>query len=291
LDVCWRLARHLLLTIWLALPAGATTDHAVCGTERWTVKTLQDRPALIPAQTTIAYLTSRPPPANLPDTRLPFERHIFTVTAAVVLIRHEADDDFHVVLSDGHRTMVTESPAPTCDTRAYPNRQAQMAAARRALRICPRARVTGVAFFDFDHGQTGVAPNAIELHPIPGFRCLTGGGTNGSPTVSPTPPASVSRKGKVKLLSLTSPVDAGSDATLVVAVPTGTACSIVVTYKSGPSSAAGLYPQRASGGHIDWTWMVGTRTTPGRWPIDVSCGAAVSLHTSFVVRWNEAIRV
>jgi hypothetical protein len=35
-----------------------------------------------------------------------------------------------------------------------------------------RARVTGVAFFDFKHGQTGVAPNAIELHPILGFTCL-----------------------------------------------------------------------------------------------------------------------
>jgi len=31
----------------------------------------------------------------------------------------------------------------------------------------------GVAFFDFPHGQTGVAPNAIELHPILGFRCLS----------------------------------------------------------------------------------------------------------------------
>jgi hypothetical protein len=27
-------------------------------------------------------------------------------------------------------------------------------------------RVTGVGFFDFEHGQTGVAPNAIELHPV-----------------------------------------------------------------------------------------------------------------------------
>jgi hypothetical protein len=32
----------------------------------------------------------------------------------------------------------------------------------------------GVAFFDFDHGQTGVAPNAIELHPILRFACPTG---------------------------------------------------------------------------------------------------------------------
>ena len=36
------------------------------------------------------------------------------------------------------------------------------------------ARVTGVAFFDFDHGQTGVAPNPIELHPILHSDCLSG---------------------------------------------------------------------------------------------------------------------
>jgi hypothetical protein len=30
--------------------------------------------------------------------------------------------------------------------------------------------VTGVGFFDFEHGQNGVAPNAIELHPVLGIR-------------------------------------------------------------------------------------------------------------------------
>jgi hypothetical protein len=44
----------------------------------------------------------------------------------------------------------------------------------RRVRVCARASVTGVAFFDFHHGQTGVAPNAIELHPILAFRCLRG---------------------------------------------------------------------------------------------------------------------
>jgi len=34
--------------------------------------------------------------------------------------------------------------------------------------------VTGVAFFDFDHGQTCAAPNAIELDPVLAFRCLSG---------------------------------------------------------------------------------------------------------------------
>ena len=30
----------------------------------------------------------------------------------------------------------------------------------------PLIRVTGVGFFDYLHGQRGVAPNGIELHPV-----------------------------------------------------------------------------------------------------------------------------
>jgi len=47
-----------------------------------------------------------------------------------------------------------------------------MQTARAAVRLFARAQITGVAFFDFKHGQTGVAPTAIELHPILTFRCL-----------------------------------------------------------------------------------------------------------------------
>jgi hypothetical protein len=48
-----------------------------------------------------------------------------------------------------------------------------MGAAHKAARVCSKARVVGVAFFDYNHGQTGVAPNAIELHPVLGFACLS----------------------------------------------------------------------------------------------------------------------
>jgi hypothetical protein len=146
-----------------------------CGVERWTVKTLQDRPTLLPARSvTLRYLDTRPAPSYLPSTRLPFERHIFIVTAAVVLVRHEADSDLHLVLSALGRTMIAESPAPSCDPNTAPAYRREMTVARAAVRLCARARITGVAFFDFKHGQTGVAPNAIELHPVLGFRCLSG---------------------------------------------------------------------------------------------------------------------
>jgi hypothetical protein len=72
---------------------------SACGVERWTVKTLQDRPTLLrPIATTVHYLVNRTAPSYLPSTRLPFERHVFTVNAEVVLVRSEADSDLHLVL-------------------------------------------------------------------------------------------------------------------------------------------------------------------------------------------------
>jgi hypothetical protein len=144
-----------------------------CGVERWTVKTLQDRPVLLPRKrTTVAALTSLPRPLSFPDWRMPFERHVFQVVAPVTLVRPEDDQDLHVVLRPGRKHMIAEAPAWSCTRRAKLYRRLQMARARQHVRICRRARVTGVAFFDFKHGQTGVAPNAIELHPILGFTCL-----------------------------------------------------------------------------------------------------------------------
>jgi hypothetical protein len=143
-----------------------------CGVERWTVKTLQDRPKLLPVQpVSIRDLVNRRPPADLPYTRLPFERHVFRVNAAVTLVRPEEDGDLHLVLSDGTRTMIAESPSSSCTAGGTPLRRRQMAQARTHVRLCAKASLTGVAFFDFTHGQTGVAPNAIELHPLLGFRC------------------------------------------------------------------------------------------------------------------------
>jgi hypothetical protein len=147
-----------------------------CGLERWTVKTLQDRPRLLRAKrTTVAHLGSLTPPRSIPFfTRLPFEHHIFSVVAAVTLVRQESDEDLHVVLKSGKSQMITEAPSRACTSRATSVRRRQMTKARQAVRVCAKARVVGVAFFDYFHFQTGVAPNGIELHPILGFACLSG---------------------------------------------------------------------------------------------------------------------
>jgi hypothetical protein len=163
----------------IAVPSHAShfrySAALACGVERWKVKTLQDRPRLYRAHAiTIGQLTSHERPTPLPPNRAPFERRVFSVDAAVTLVRHEADDDFHLVLESGADHMIAESPSLICTRGATALRRRQMRDARANVRLCADARVVGVAFFDFNHYQTGVAPNAIELHPILDFACLSG---------------------------------------------------------------------------------------------------------------------
>ena len=62
-----------------------------------------------------------------------------------------------------------------------------MTAARNVARVCARARVVGVAFFDFIHGQTGGRPRrqaaASSASGAPGGKCAAS-----YPTVCIPPP-------------------------------------------------------------------------------------------------------
>lgn len=60
--------------------------------------------------TTIHFLVTRPAPRWLRSTRLPFERHVYTLTAQVVLVRKEADQNFHLVLTASNGEHVTALP-------------------------------------------------------------------------------------------------------------------------------------------------------------------------------------
>lgn len=148
----------------------------ICGPERWRVKTLQDRPNLYSAKPkTVAWLTGLTRPKPAPKARSNFERHIYSVEAAVTQVVQEDDQDLHVVLENGPAHMVAESPnAPFCSVDATAYRKKQMAKARDKVKVCAHARIVGVVFWDRPHNVTGRAPNAIELHPILDFACLSG---------------------------------------------------------------------------------------------------------------------
>ena len=107
------------------------------------------------------------------------------------------------------------------------------------------------------------------------------------PTLAPSPapqPSSLT----LDIVSVTSPVSRGSNATLAAKTAPGADCTITVYYASGPSSAAGLEPKAADGaGNVSWTWSVGPRTTLGEWRIVVTSskdGQKVTKETAFVVQ-------
>jgi hypothetical protein len=113
--------------------------------------------------------------------------------------------------------------------------------------------------------------------------------TTTPPTTTPpttTPPSTTELT--LEIVSVTSPVSPGHNATLVARTAPGANCDITVYYKSGPSTAQGLYPKTAdSNGSVSWTWLVGTRTTPGSWRIVVTAtlgGKTVSQTTYFTVQ-------
>ncbi len=113
------------------------------------------------------------------DRVAPTEETTFEIHDVITFAKVEADGDYHVVVEDQQgNTMIVESTSPSC---AQGSRVlAQIQAVRQALEqkfpqlvggqvlsgLSQPATVTGVGFFDRLHGQTGVAGNGIELHPL-----------------------------------------------------------------------------------------------------------------------------
>lgn len=182
----------LLGALLAAMVATTATRHSPaqeeipvqCGIERWAVKTLTDPAApqvnLTPKQATVEELTSLPVPDGFgrDAERLEPEFQVYTVTAALIEFKEEVDGDIHlVIVGESAKSMIAEIPDPECaqGSRVLP----QISRARAQFvdrfgqpsrtswdQVDAPIRVTGVLFFDVAHGQTGVAPNAVELHPV-----------------------------------------------------------------------------------------------------------------------------
>jgi len=169
--------------------------------ERWAVKTGSDADAQAltgqtPTPTTVAVLRALAVPALLPlDGRSECaEKTVWQLTAMLQTFRSESDGDYHLVIAgDQGNTMIAEIPNPG-DITTPSFFAEQIATARTAFDshfqitesistptaaaapgpgVEPQSQqaavpvtVTGLGYFDFNHGQLGVAPNATELHPV-----------------------------------------------------------------------------------------------------------------------------
>jgi hypothetical protein len=175
---------------------------ASCGVERWSVKTGTDADAgkitlQSTSNTTIAALGSLSKPSSLPSNNRvqPTETTVFRLQATLTEYKLETDSDYHLVLSDGSgHTMIAEIPDPPCVGSGSPLASSiQKARAEFDAKYTPTSSfktanvpvtITGIGFFDFLHGQTGVAPNGIELHAVLDVQF----GSGGSGSVSVTSP-------------------------------------------------------------------------------------------------------
>ncbi len=172
--------KRLLLALLCA------TAALPCGVERQAVKTLADidrlRVNTTPIDNTIAILNTRTAPSRrdlmaASNYRIaPYELQVWRVTGYLVGFKLEADEDFHIVLADlddPTQTMVVEIPSEHCmkgSGALQASWQKRFGKAtpkfKRVLAHKIMVQVTGYGFFDIIHGQTGVARNGFELHPL-----------------------------------------------------------------------------------------------------------------------------
>jgi len=187
----------------------ATSGPSCGGTERWSIKVATDVAAGAinpePTARTVTELNAiLPGPVGL-GGRMQVEKAEITTRGFLSFFKHEEDGDFHLVITEkpgdfatgkqppNGRSLVVEMPDLDClrgksgkgpsvsplfqamaEARAeFEDKMAHISGTHITTAI--PVTVTGVTFFDFDHGQTGRAiphPGAdgqrkvIELHPV-----------------------------------------------------------------------------------------------------------------------------
>jgi len=88
----------------------------------------------------------------------------------------------------------------------------------------------------------------------------------------------------IELISVSSPIQAGDEATVTVKGLPKTKYSIAVFYSSGQSEAAGLESKVSDeNGKVSWTWSVGSKTKPGYYALTIT-GDNQKLKVDFTVK-------
>jgi hypothetical protein len=160
-------------------PALATVS---CPVERGPVKEGSDatrnKVSTYVNKTTIGHLRSFAKPSSYPKAAriAPNEDKTWQVTATLTQYKQETDGDIHLVLKDSSgRKMIAEIPFARCVPAASRWRSAITTASHvftTAFHVTTSwhyvrrtVDIRGLGYFDPPHGQTGAAPNGIELHP------------------------------------------------------------------------------------------------------------------------------
>ena len=134
---------------------------------------------MTPVPATIAELVAIPHVERPPGMRRIAPAELRTYTLRDVTLRsfqRSPDGDVHMVLADAEgRTMIAEATPPGCTAETSPWRDRIVLVRAVVDGMVGQSLVgwghrkvsmTGVGYMDSLHGQPGVAPNGIEIHPI-----------------------------------------------------------------------------------------------------------------------------
>ncbi len=226
-----------------------------CGVERWSVKTGTDADVgkinlAATTSQTITTMRGWPAPNPIPaNNRVsPYETTVWVLNATLTKYKKETDSDYHLVLSDAAgNTIVSEIPLPGCVgsgspflskiTNARAEFDAQLNATTSFQTVSIPVRITGVAMFDFLHGQTGVAPNGIEIHPI--LDIVFNPTTSPDFTIAASPASVSAAQGASVNTTITTAVSGGFNSAVALSVsglPSGASATFTPTSIAAPGS-------------------------------------------------------
>ncbi len=266
------------------LRANPFASSGSCGVERWSVKVGTDPDASLvnlgsPTTQTIANLRSIPAPSPIPlNARVqPTETTYSVIDATLIEYKLENDSDYHLVIKDAAgNTMIAEIADPACVSSGpfktgITNSRAQFDAKYSASSSFQTAnipvRITGVPFFDFLHGQTGVAPNGIEIHPILNIVFNPGSGTPDF-GLSASPSAFGVTQG------------ASATTTVTVTPQNGFNSSVTFAVAGLPAGVTGSFSPASSTGSTTLTLTASPTATTGTSTISVGGSTGSLTHTT-----------
>lgn len=175
--------QSLLDSPGIDLPFNPQLAAVLCPVERGPVKEGSDldryKVSTTVTKVSVAYLRGRAKPSTYPKSHrvTSTELHTYQVTAYLTQYKQEADGDIHLVLKDSAgRRMISEIPYPAC-VPAASRWKAKITNVRTTFTnkyhvttswhyVHRPVDVRGIGYMDPLHGQTGVAPNGVELHPV-----------------------------------------------------------------------------------------------------------------------------
>jgi hypothetical protein len=280
--------RSLFLAVLLLVVP--TSLFAQCGVERWSVKTGTDADVGLvnlnsTTNTTIASMRAFPAPSTIPSNNRisPEETTVWVINATLTLYKLESDSDYHIVIQDSSgNTMITEIPSPSCVgagspflpgiTNARNEFNAKFTATTSFQTANIPVKVTGVGMFDFLHGQTGVAPNGIELHPI--LDIVFNPGTSPDFALSASPTSLSVTQGSSATSTVSTSVSNGFNSSVALSItglPGGVTASFSPTSIAAPGS-----------GSSTLTFTAGSTASTGTFNTTVSATGGGITHTTVI---------